>query len=868
MNDVKHDIAKHTPMMQQYLRIKAEYPDMLLLYRMGDFYEMFFDDAKRGAELLDLTLTTRGQSAGNPISMAGVPYHAVESYLVKLVKLGMSVAICEQTGDPTTSKGPVTREVTRIITPGTISDEALLDEYRDNLIVAIEQGKKNYGIATLDVSSGRFLISEVNTDDALRNELERIQPAEILINENIPEKHFLHQLKGINIRPSWDFDIKSAKRNLAEQMKTRDLSSFACDGYSTAVAAAGCLLLYVKLTQKTALPHINRIIVEQQDNTVILDAATRRNLEIDTNLRGKTDNTLTAVYDRCLTPMGKRLLKRWLHRPLSQISKIQARQQAIVNLRDSGENTTLRDLLKGLGDCERILARIALKSARPRDLSKLCDIFAKLPELKATVKAINNPLLDKLCQTLHEFSHLFELLSKALIENPPGLIRDGGVIADGFDEELDELRSISQNADGFLLDLEKREQERTGLTTLKVGFNRIHGYYIEISRGQATHAPSDYIRRQTLKNAERFVTPELKSFEDKALSSQARALSREKFLYDTLLTTLSCELAELQQLATGLATLDVLCNFAERSASLGLIVPEFCESAGIHIKAGRHPVVEHVSSESFVPNDIDLTNEQRMFIITGPNMGGKSTYMRQVALLCLLAHVGCLVPAKKMRLNCLDRIFTRIGAADDLASGRSTFMVEMTETANILHYATANSLVLLDEIGRGTSTFDGLALAWACAEYLVKKNQAFTLFATHYFELTSLPDHFKNINNLHLSAVEHGDKIVFLHSVKSGAASKSYGLQVAQLAGLPATVIKAAKNKLSQLEEKEKPTIIDQPTKNASIKTTHPVVKRIKNINLDQYNAKQALDLLYELHEACQEKNVIDEGHQLAVDTE
>ena len=853
MTQVKHDIAKHTPMMQQYLRIKEEYPDMLLLYRMGDFYEMFFDDAKRGAELLDLTLTTRGQSAGNPISMAGVPYHAVESYLTKLVKLRVSVAICEQIGDPATSKGPVAREVTRIITPGTVSDEALLDEYRDNLIIAVEKGKKNYGIATLDVTSGRFLISEVGTDDALRNELERIQAAEILISEKIPEQHFLYQQKGVNIRPSWDFDLKSAKRNLAEQMKTHDLSSFACDAHPTAVAAAGCLLLYAKLTQKTALPHINRIIVEQQDNMVILDAATRRNLEIDTNLRGKTDNTLTAVYDRCLTPMGKRLLKRWLHRPLSQIDKIQARQQAITSLRDSGSNTNLRDLLKGLGDCERILARIALKSARPRDLSKLCYAFSQLPTLKTTVKQIDNPLLNKLCQTLHEFPHLFELLSHALVENPPALIRDGGVIADGFDDELDELRAISQNADKFLLDLEKREQERTGLTTLKVGFNRVHGYYIEVSRGQATQAPSDYIRRQTLKNAERFITPELKSFEDKALSSQARALSREKFLYETLLTTLSSELAHLQQLATGLATLDVLCNFAERSAALGLVVPEFCQTTGIHIEAGRHPVVEQVSQENFVPNDIDLTAKKRMFIITGPNMGGKSTYMRQIALLCLLAHVGCLVPAKKMRLNCLDRIFTRIGAADDLAGGRSTFMVEMTETANILHYATANSLVLLDEIGRGTSTFDGLALAWACAEYLAKKAQAFTLFATHYFELTSLPHYFDNINNVHLSAVEHGDKIVFLHSVKPGAANKSYGLQVAQLAGLPAAVIKAAKHKLQQLEQKETSLSSQEPVKSNCAEKVHPIVTRIQNTPIDQYSAKQALDLLYELHAACRE---------------
>lgn len=848
------DLKNHTPMMQQYLTIKAEYPDTLLFYRMGDFYEMFFDDAKRGADLMDLTLTTRGSTAGEPILMAGVPYHAVEGYLAKLVKQGVSVAICEQTGDPATSKGPVARAVARIITPGTLTDEALLDEQRDNLLLAIHITKKGYGTATLDIASGRFIISELETDEAVKNEIERIKPAEILVSEKIPEDHFLSTHKLVNFRPSWDFDLSSAKRNLCEQLQTRDLTSFGCEENKLGLCAAGGLLLYAKTTQKQALPHINRISLERPDNTVILDAATRRNLEIDVNLRGKTDSTLVSILDKCATPMGKRLLKRWLNQPLRQIDKILARQNAIKTIRDNKTWNEFHEQLKGLGDSERIIARIALKSARPRDLVKLRTVFERLPQLAENIRQQNNPLLTKLTTSLGEFPHLYEMLQKGVIENPPALIRDGGVIANGFDEELDELREISENADGYLVKLEKREQEATGINTLKVGYNRVHGFFIEISRAQSEKAPEHYIRRQTLKNAERYITPELKEFEDKALSSQAKALAREKYLYETLIDTISSELPDLQRMANALAIFDVLNNLAERSVSLNCVAPIFSEETGVHIEAGRHPVVENTTTDAFVPNNIALNDEQRMLIITGPNMGGKSTYMRQTALLCLMAHTGCFVPAKSMRLSPLDRIFTRVGAADDLAGGRSTFMVEMTETANILHHASENSLVLLDEVGRGTSTFDGLSLAWACATHLAKQIRAYTLFATHYFELTQLPEELPHVSNVHLNAIEHGDNIVFLHTVKPGAASKSYGLQVAKLAGIPKPVLIAAKMKLQQLET-------TQPNAApATIQHIEPSVSAIEQALLeldpDQLTPKDALKMLYELHEqakSCEE---------------
>lgn len=839
------DLSQHTPMMQQYWHIKAEYPDILLLYRMGDFYELFYDDAKKAAELLDLNVTTRGNSAGEPIVMAGVPYHALENYLVKLVKLNYSAAICEQIGDPANSRGPVERQVVRIITPGTLTDEALLDEQSDNLLTAIHVTKRGAGIATLDLASGRFIIAEVADETALKNELSRLAPAEILVSEKLPSDHFLQQQPRINFRPHWDFDLNSAKRSLCEQMQTRDLNCFGCEQMPLAIAAAGGLLLYAKVTQKQALPHINRMVVEHAEHMVTIDSSTRRNLEIDTNLRGKRDNTLMSVLDRCATPMGKRLLNRWLNQPLRQIEKIRARQQAILTLQQDEHYNGFRQQLKGIGDTERIISRLALKSARPRDLIKLRTVFSRLPQLSANIAKLQNTLLNQLTNAIGEFPELHALLDNAIIDEPPILIRDGGVIKTGFDSELDELREISENADDYLAKLELREQEKTGISTLKVGYNRVHGFYIEISRGQAESAPEHYIRRQTLKNAERFITPELKEFEDKALSAQAKALAREKFLYETVIETLTSELPDLQKMAQAVAVFDVLNNLAERSLAINGVVPEFIQQPGIAITQGRHPVVEQINQETFVANDIMLTDEKRMLIITGPNMGGKSTYMRQVALLCLMAHCGCLVPAEKMQLCSLDRIFTRVGAADDLAGGRSTFMVEMTETANILHHATEHSLVLLDEIGRGTSTFDGLSLAWAAATYLAQTARAFTLFATHYFEMTQLPEHLPQVTNVHLKAVEHGDHIVFLHAVKPGAASKSYGLQVAKLAGVPQAVISMAKQKLKQLETHLTPNESLQPV--CEISQPHPAIEKLTKVDPDQLSAREALAILYEL---------------------
>ncbi len=840
------DISQHTPMMQQYLRIKAEYPDILLLYRMGDFYELFYEDAKQAAKLLDLTLTTRGQSAGEPIAMAGIPYHALDNYLVKLVKLNCKVAICEQIGD-IGGRGPVERQVTRIITPGTLTDEALLDEQSDNVLTAIHATKHGYGVATLDLASGRFLISEIADEHSLKNELARLSPAEVLINEKLPREHFLQQYPRINIRPHWDFDLNSAKRNLNDQMQTKDLSCFGCEHLSLALCAAGCLLLYAKLTQKQALPHLNRIIVEHPDAMVIIDPATRRNLEIDSNLRGKSDNTLVSVLDRCSTPMGKRLLKRWLHQPLRQIEKIHARQQAILTLQKPEYHEDFHQQLAGIGDTERIISRLALKSARPRDLIKLRLIFCRLPQLVHSIAKLENPLLVQLTHAFGDFTHLYTLLDKALVDEPPILIRDGGVIKTGFDDALDELRTMSENIDGYLAKLEQEEQQRTGIASLKVGFNRIHGFYIEISRGQAHQAPTHYIRRQTLKNAERYITPELKEFEDQALSAQAKALIREKFLYETVLDTLTAELPDLQKMAQALAVFDVLNNLAERSTVMQTTVPEFMELPGISIIGGRHPVVEQVNQDTFIPNDLQLSDQEKMLIITGPNMGGKSTYMRQTALLCLMAHCGCLVPATAMRLSILDRIFTRVGAADDLAGGRSTFMVEMTETANILHHATQHSLVLFDEVGRGTSTFDGLSLAWAAATYLAETTRAFTLFATHYFEMTQLPDQLPQVKNVHLKAVEHGDTIVFLHAVKSGAASKSYGLQVAKLAGVPHSVITMAKQKLHQLETQLNPVAVI--SEGSPQPQEHPVLQKLATLNLEQISPREALEILYELYD-------------------
>ncbi|MDV3242703.1 MAG: DNA mismatch repair protein MutS [Methylocaldum sp.] len=786
--------------MQQYLRIKAEHPEQLLFFRMGDFYELFYEDARKAAQLLDITLTARGESAGERIPMAGVPYHAVDGYLARLIKLGESVAICEQIGDPAASKGPVERKVVRIVSPGTVTEEALLEDRKENLLVAIVQLGEIYGLAGLDLAGGRFTVQQVTSLERLAGELERLNPSELLISEEWSPPPTIAARRGITRRPSWHFDPESARHRLLLQFKTQDLSGFGCEGSPAAIAAAGCLLQYVQDTQKSALPHIQGLRTETGEESIILDAASRRNLELDFHPSGRVNLTLFGVLDRTSTAMGGRLLRRWLHHPLRDQRILYQRYEAIEALRKDRNYASIRDVLASVGDIERIVARIALKSARPRDLVVLRASLGTLPELLNQLETLESTLLTDIRQRIREQPEIYQLLDRAIIENPPMLIRDGGVIAEGYHPELDELRNLSQNTERFLVDLEQRERQRTGLSNLKVGYNRVQGFYLELSRTQADRVPADYIRRQTLKGAERYITPELKAFEDKVLSARERSLAFEKALYDELLDILGTSIKALQDCASGLSELDVLANLAERAESLNLTMPLLIKEPGIRITGGRHPVVETVADTPFVPNDLELNSDRRMLIITGPNMGGKSTYMRQTALIVLMAHIGSYVPAEAAMIGPIDRIFTRIGASDDLASGRSTFMVEMTETANILHNATSSSLVLMDEIGRGTSTFDGLALAWATADYLARKIQAFTLFATHYFELITLPDECPGVQNVHLDAVEHGDGVVFLHAVKDGPANQSYGLQVAALAGVPRTVIDNARKKLTVLE--------------------------------------------------------------------
>ena len=848
MNDDTQDFSQHTPMMQQYLRIKAEHPGILLFYRMGDFYELFYDDARRAAELLNITLTTRGQSAGAPIPMAGVPFHAVESYLARLVKLGLSVAICEQLGDPALSKGPMERRVTRIVTPGTLTDEALLDERRDNLLLALHQTKHVYGLAHLDLSGGRFTIMQMQGATALLNELERLKPAELLISEDSEPPEGWRQHPGLRRQAPWHFDRDSAVRALCAQFGVRNLDGFGCADQPVAVAAAGCLLQYVKDTQRSALPHLTGLRVERHEDSVILDAASRRNLELEHSLSGRHEHTLIGILDRCVTPMGGRLLRRWLHRPLRDRIILGQRQDSLRQLLDNGGYEYLRGLLRGTGDVERILARVALKSARPRDLVALADALARLPGVQQFLGLLDAALLQDLARRAGTHPEVCDLLNRAIIANPPQTLRDGGVIAPGYDAELDELRGLSERADQYLVELEARERQRTGISNLKLGFNRVHGYYIEVTRAQSQAVPADYLRRQTLKGAERYITPELQEFEHKVLHAQDRALAREKVLYDALLDHLIVQLPGLQASAAALAELDVLADLAERAAALRWNPPELSAAPGIAIQAGRHPVVEQALEEAFTPNDLTLEPEQRrMLIVTGPNAGGKSTLMRQTALIALLAHVGSFVPAERAVIGPLDRIFTRIGASDDLAGGRSTFMVEMSEAANILHNATPHSLVLIDEIGRGTSTFDGLALAWACAAHLAGTVRAFTLFATHYFELTRLPDEQPGIANVHLDAVEHGDTLVFLHRVQEGPASRSYGLQVAALAGVPPVVIQQARQRLRLLERqmlrRELPGRAAPATPQLALfgEAAHPVVAALAELDLDTLSPEQAL---------------------------
>ena len=844
---------KHTPMMQQYLKLKAENPDILLFYRMGDFYELFYDDAKRASQLLEISLTKRGASAGEPIPMAGVPFHAVEGYLAKLVQLGESVAICEQIGDPATSKGPVERKVVRIVTPGTVTDEALLSERIDNLIAAIYHQDGKFGYATLDVTSGRFQLTEPQTEEAMTAELQRTSPKELLFPEDFSPVELMASRNGNRRRPIWEFELDTAKQQLNQQFGTRDLVGFGVENATLGLCAAGCLIQYVKDTQRTALPHIRSLTYDQQDSSVILDAATRRNLEITQNLAGGSENTLAEVLDRSATAMGSRMLKRWLHQPMRDIKTLNHRLDAISELKELALFSELEPILKQIGDIERILARLALRSARPRDLARLRHAMQQLPDLADTMGTLAHPYLTKLATYAAPQQAVCELLERAIKENPPVVIRDGGVIAEGYNQELDEWRKLAEGATEYLDKLEQDERERHGIDSLKVGYNNVHGFFIQVSRGQSHLVPPHYVRRQTLKNAERYIIPELKEHEDKVLNSKSKALSLEKQLWEELFDLLLPNLEKLQNLASAVSQIDVLQNLAERADSLDYCRPILTDDTGIHIQAGRHPVVEQVLDEPFIANPIELNPKRKMLVITGPNMGGKSTYMRQTALIALMAHIGSYVPAESAQIGSIDRIFTRIGASDDLASGRSTFMVEMTETANILHNATTKSLVLMDEIGRGTSTYDGLSLAWASAEWLAKQLGAMTLFATHYFELTELPNQISHLANVHLDAVEHGDSIAFMHSIQEGAASKSYGLAVAALAGVPKSVIKSARIKLSQLELLSEAESIPNPSLGnganqfSLIPEPSEVEESLANINPDDLTPRQALEELYRL---------------------
>jgi DNA mismatch repair protein MutS len=843
----------HTPMMQQYFRIKAQHQDKLLFYRMGDFYELFFEDAVRAAKLMDITLTQRGASAGKPIKMAGVPFHSIEQYLAKLVKLGESVAICEQIGDPATSKGPVERQVTRVVTPGTLTDAALLDDRRENLLLAINLQDNALGIAWLSLASGRFVVLETRKEN-LASELQRLRPAEILAADDLHEPSLETGGAVIKRLGSWQFDRQSAERALTRHFETRDLSGFGAGDIGAALGAAGALFEYARATQAASIAHVRSLVLERDTEFVRMDAATRRNLEISETLRGDPEPTLLSVLDTCATSMGSRWLRHALHHPLRDRSIVSARLDAVAILRGesgAGAHRKIREALRPVCDVERITARIALKSARPRDLSALRETLATLPSLHSALQQLASPRLAALSADLAPLPLLAGLLSRAILPEPAAVVREGGVINDGFDAELDELRGIQNNCGEFLIALEARERGRTGIPNLKVEYNRVHGFYIEVTHTNTQKVPDDYRRRQTLKNAERYITPELKTFEDKALSAQDRALAREKYLYEKLLEDLAPDLSTLQRLAAALAELDALATLAERAATLGYSAPEFTDEEKIQIEAGRHSVVEKQIDE-FIANDTRLDAGRRLLLITGPNMGGKSTYMRQTALIVLLAHVGSFVPARRALIGPVDQIFTRIGASDDLAGGRSTFMVEMTEAANILHNATNTSLVLMDEVGRGTSTFDGMALAIAIARHLVEASRSFTLFATHYFELTRLAEEYPEVANVHLDAVEHKDKIVFLHAVEDGPASQSYGIQVAQLAGVPSAVVRAAKKHLAKLEQEAasrspQGDLFSAGTGREIKPAAHSALESLRDADPDSMSPREAMELLYRL---------------------
>ncbi len=838
--------------MRQYLRIKAEYPDTLLLFRMGDFYEVFYEDARRAAKLMDITLTSRGESGGAPIPMAGIPYHALDGYLVKLLRKGESAAICEQVSEAKAGKGLVERKVVRIVTPGTVTDEALLSGHRDNLLAAVSRLGQSWALAWMDLSCGRFLVRALSTRVDLETQLERLTPTELLVPEDADWADSLGTQGGLRKRAPWHFEQQSSQRLLTEQFATRDLSGFGIEDEPAAISAAGALLQYAQETQRTALPHLRAIQVENPSSDLHLDAATRRNLELLHHPEGRSEHTLAGIMDTTVTPMGGRLLRRWIAEPIRDRGRLQARHRSIGALLETRLYDELRELFRRVGDIERILVRVALGSARPRDLTTLRQALAMLPDIKKCLTTSKRETLTRCGDTIECHPGLLELLASALVDEPPVLIRNGGVIADDYDQELDELRNLSENANDFLLEYEQRQREESGIAGLKVGYNRVHGYFIEITHAHQDKVPLHYKRRQTLKAAERYITEELKAFEDQVLSSRERALAREQFCYEQLVKSLQADLEPLQAIATAIARLDVLCAFSERALTLDFCCPELSGESGINIRDGRHPVIEHVQDEAFTPNNSQLDPQRRMLIITGPNMGGKSTYMRQTALICLLAYSGSWVPATKAVIGPLDRIFTRIGAGDDLSRGRSTFMVEMTETANILHSASQHSLILMDEIGRGTSTYDGLALAWAVAEYLARQVRAYTLFATHYFELTHLPEQLEGVHNVHLKAVEHGERIVFLHAVNEGPASQSYGLQVAALAGIPSNVLRQARFQLSKLEQGDKDnpqlglfTTYAEPE--PEMEPDNPVADKLEEIDPDELTPRAALDLIYKL---------------------
>jgi len=843
--------GQHTPMMRQYLGIRDQYPAALLFYRMGDFYELFYDDAIEASAILGIALTSRGESAGQKIPMCGVPVHALDQYLARLVTAGKSVAICEQLSEPIKGKGPVDRGVVRVVTPGTLVEEELLDQRRDNRLVAVSGTVDDFGLACVELSSGRFTLQQGSGEELLSGELARLKPAELLVGEGVEISPAVSAFHAQTVeRPAWHFEPQSAERLLCKQYGTADLDGFGCNGKFLAVAAAGALLSYLQETQKSALPHLQGLQLEQTDDTVLIDAVTRHNLEIDSSLSGNDKATLTGVLDHCVTTMGSRLLRRWLNRPLRDHAVLNDRFHAVAVIGDAEGWELLQKPLKETGDLERILARVALGSAKPRDLAVLRDTLAQLPGLHELMDPLDAPLVRNIRQRAAEFPALQQTLLRALDDELPVRLSDGGVIAEGYDPNLDELRRIGRDAGSLLTEIEIRERERTGISTLKVGYNRVHGYYIEVSRARPGELPDDYQRRQTLKNAERYVIPELKALEEKVLSAQERIQGVERELYAALLKTIVDQLTELQICAGALAELDLLANFAERAVALDYVRPILTDQPGIEIEAGRHPVVEQISDEVFIENSLSLTPDRRMLLITGPNMGGKSTFMRQNAVIVLMAHAGCCVPARSAMIGPIDRIFTRIGASDDLAGGRSTFMVEMSEAANILNNATSNSLVLLDEIGRGTSTYDGLSLAWAIADYLVKQVRALTLFATHYFELTTLAEREEGVENLHLEALEHAGKIIFMRQVKPGPASESYGLQVAALAGVPAPVVALARERLGDFDRSSQPLHDHQSVQSQMSlfeNPPHPVVDALRVADLDDMTPREAQELLYQL---------------------